>query len=296
MSEQNPMLQVTDLYKSYGDKVILDNIDLTVKRGELVTVVGPSGCGKSTMLRMILGQEAPSVGEMLIDGKPVGLPDKSRGIVYQNYSLFPNLTVMENVIRFHTLSHNPITARLKRKEFEALGMEYLTKVRLQDHANKYPSELSGGMRQRVAIAQAMMAKPKILLMDEPFGALDQGTREDLQMFLIELWLQEQMTVFFVTHQIDEAIYLGSRLVLLSQYYTDDRGSTAHDRGAKIVMDMDLSHISLNSGSRMQQEVVQLEEQILEKGFDPNFLQHVRDFDLSHGDSWQTLTDQEHSNN
>lgn len=292
MSES--ILQVTDLYKQYGDKVILDNIDLTVSKGELVTVVGPSGCGKSTMLRMILGQEAPSEGEMLIAGEPVGLPDQTRGIVYQHYSLFPNLTVMENVIRYHTLSHNPITAFLKRKEFEEMGMEYLKKVRLQDHANKYPAELSGGMRQRVAIAQAMMAKPKILLMDEPFGALDQGTREDLQMFLIELWEQEQMTVFFVTHQIDEAIYLGSRLILLSQYYTDDRGQSAGDRGAKIVMDKDLSHISLSSGSRMKKEVVELEQLILDKGFDPKVLQHANEFDLSHKDSWQTLTDDESS--
>ncbi len=289
---KTPILQVTDLYKSYGDKVILDNIDLTVSEGELVTVVGPSGCGKSTMLRMILGQEAPTEGEMLIAGNPVDLPDQTRGIVYQNYSLFPNLTVMENVIRYFTLSHNPISAKLRQKEFEELGMEYLRKVRLQDHADKYPSELSGGMRQRVAIAQAMMAKPKILLMDEPFGALDQGTREDLQTFLIELWQEEAMTVFFVTHQIDEAIYLGSRLILLSQYYTDDRGEMHEHRGAKIVMDKDLSHISLSSSARMQQEVVELEQLILERGFDPKHLQHVRDFDLNHSDSWQTLTDGE----
>lgn len=289
---KTPILQVTDLYKSYGDKVILDNIDLTVSEGELVTVVGPSGCGKSTMLRMILGQEAPTEGEMLIAGNPVDLPDQTRGIVYQNYSLFPNLTVMENVIRYFTLSHNPISAKLRQKEFEELGMEYLRKVRLQDHADKYPSELSGGMRQRVAIAQAMMAKPKILLMDEPFGALDQGTREDLQTFLIELWQEESMTVFFVTHQIDEAIYLGSRLILLSQYYTDDRGEMHEHRGAKIVMDKDLSHISLSSSARMQQEVVELEQLILERGFDPKHLQHVRDFDLNHSDSWQTLTDGE----
>lgn len=289
---KTPILQVTDLYKSYGDKVILDNIDLTVSEGELVTVVGPSGCGKSTMLRMILGQEAPTEGEMLIAGNPVDLPDQTRGIVYQNYSLFPNLTVMGNVIRYFTLSHNPISAKLRQKKFEELGMEYLRKVRLQDHADKYPSELSGGMRQRVAIAQAMMAKPKILLMDEPFGALDQGTREDLQTFLIELWQEEAMTVFFVTHQIDEAIYLGSRLILLSQYYTDDRGEMHEHRGAKIVMDKDLSHISLSSSARMQQEVVELEQLILERGFDPKHLQHVRDFDLNHSDSWQTLTDGE----
>ncbi len=288
-SKNEPMLEIHDLYKSYDGKVILDNIDLTVRKGELVTVVGPSGCGKSTLLRLILGQELPTSGKLLIDGQQVGLPDASRGIVYQHYSLFPNLTVMENVIRYHTLSHNPITARLRRKEFEAMGMEYLIKVRLQDHANKYPHELSGGMRQRVAIAQALMAKPKIMLMDEPFGALDQGTREDLQMFLIELWEQEQMTIFFVTHQIDEAIYLGSRLSLLSQYYIDDRGEECTDRGAKIVLDKDLSHISLNSGSRMQQEVVELEEVILRKGFDQKFLQHVNDFDLHHNDSWQTLT-------
>lgn len=297
-----PLLQVKDVYKQYGDLTVLCNIDLNVDAGELVTVVGPSGCGKSTLLRLILGQEQPTRGDIIIDGKPVALPDQSRGIVYQHYSLYPNLTVLQNVIRSKAFATNPVNAFLKRKEYEKDAEEILRTVRLWEARHKYPHELSGGMRQRAAIAQALFAEPKILLMDEPFGALDTGTRSDLQAFLVELWEKRNMTIFFVTHDLDEAVELGSRLICLSQFYTDDRGTTK-DRGAKIVMDADMSHIPINGDSKHRDDVIELRQQIFQQGFDPTHIQHVRDFNLTHKNSYQTLTPEEcrvngvpHSNN
>lgn len=287
------LLSVEDVYQEYGPKRVLGNIDLRVSQGELVTVVGPSGCGKSTLLRLILGQEQPTTGNIFIDGSPIGLPDKERGIVYQHYSLFPNLTVLENVIRSFTLSVNPITAFFKKKEYTELASETLRAVRLTDSMHKYPHELSGGMRQRAAIAQALIAKPKILLMDEPFGALDTGTRADLQAFLIELWQRENMTIFFVTHDLDEAIQLSSRMICLSQFYTDDRGKTDR-RGAKIVYDADMSYIPFSSDAKHRQEVRRIRDDVFQIGFDPTHLQHVRDFNLTHTDSYQTLTLEEDS--
>jgi NitT/TauT family transport system ATP-binding protein len=287
------LLEINDVYKEYGPKRVLGNIDLRVNAGELVTVVGPSGCGKSTLLRLILGQEQPTAGNISISGEPIGLPSKERGIVYQHYSLFPNLTVLENVQRYLTLKVNPLTAFLKKSQYAEQVKDILHTVRLYDAMHKYPHELSGGMRQRVAIAQALVAKPKILLMDEPFGALDTGTRTDLQAFLIELWQREKMTIFFVTHDLDEAIQLSSRMICLSQFYTDDRGITDR-RGAKIVYDADMSHIPFSTDAIHRNEVRRIRDDIFDIGFDPTHLQHVRDFNLTHKDSYQTLTIEEDS--
>jgi len=280
--QSSPLLQIDSVYKEYGEKRILGNVDLRVSKGELVTVVGPSGCGKSTLLRLILGQEKPTTGTIAIDGNPVDLPDKNRGIVYQHYSLFPNLTVAENVMRSLTLNVNPLVARYNRSQYNSQIGDILHKVRLYDSMHKYPHELSGGMRQRAAIAQALVAKPKILLMDEPFGALDTGTRSDLQAFLIELWKQEEMTIFFVTHDLDEAIQLSSRMICLSQFYTDDRGETDR-RGAKIVYDDDMSSIPFSTDAVHRQEVIKIRETVFETGFNPQHLQHVKDFNLNHND-------------
>jgi len=289
--KNSKLLHIEDVYKEYDGNRVLGNVDLRVEQGELVTVVGPSGCGKSTLLRLILGQESPTTGNLYIDGQPIGLPDNNRGIVYQHYSLFPNLTVLENTIRVFTFGVNPLTAFLNRKEYSDLAQYTLETVRLWDAKNKYPHELSGGMRQRAAIAQALIAKPKILLMDEPFGALDTGTRSDLQSFLVEMWERENMTIFFVTHDLDEAIEISSRMICLSQFYTDDRGDIDY-RGAKIVYDADMKHIPLDSGAKYRDDVIQLREKIFEVGFDPTHNQHVRDFDLNHEDSFQTLTNDE----
>ena len=186
-------LMVDDVYKAYGDKQILENVDLRVREGEFCSVVGPSGCGKSTLLRLILGQEKPDSGHVLIDGRPVSNPNQDRGIVFQKYSLFPNLTVLQNVMMYFRMNSS-VFAKPAQSEIDE-AMHYLKRVHLQDSPHKYPHELSGGMQQRAAIAQALIAKPKILLMDEPFGALDPHTREDLQLFLLECWKRSHSRPF-----------------------------------------------------------------------------------------------------
>ena len=287
-------LHIEDVYKSYGNKVVLDNIDLSVSAGELCTVVGPSGCGKSTLLRLILGQEMPNSGRVEIDGNMVSLPNPNRGIVYQKYSLFPDRTVLQNVLmgRLFTQGQwwNPF---YRNKTHEEEAMEYLARVRLENAAHKYPHELSGGMQQRAAIAQALILKPPILLMDEPFGALDPDTRDELQIFLLELWEKENLTVFFVTHDLVEACYLGSRLLVLSQYYSDDRGEgDSVNRGGRIVADHMLPQVATSTEVKESTEFQQLIRQVRDEGFDPQLRQHVKDFNLNHEDSFQTLLKEE----
>lgn len=292
--QENYLLHIDSVYKQYGSKVILDNIDLSVDKGEFCTVVGPSGCGKSTLLRLILGQEFATEGMLYIDGKTVSTPNTERGIVFQRYSLFPNLTVLGNVVLGLKFSHSWLQWFSKRKEHISEAMEFLRRVGLDAHAHKYPHELSGGMQQRVAIAQALIMKPKVLLMDEPFGALDPQTREDMQLFILELWEKEEMTIFFVTHDLEEAVYLGTRIFVLSQYYTDDRGQTDVNRGAKIVADHSLKQVANASSIKHDPHFVELIESIRKAGFDSDHIQHVKEFNLHHPDAFQTLTSDEHN--
>jgi NitT/TauT family transport system ATP-binding protein len=288
-------LLIQDVHKSYGTKTVLEDIDLAVRQGELCTVVGPSGCGKSTLLRLILGQEEPSSGHLFINGKPVGLPDTDRGIVYQRYSLFPHLTVLDNVVLGQTLRLSPWTARRRRKTFVAEAMHYLERMRLAEHAHKLPSALSGGMQQRVAIAQALLGKPQILLMDEPFGALDPATREEMQLFLLELWENSGMTIFFVTHDLEEALFLGSRIFVLSQFYIDARGNGKEiKRGAKVVADHHLQRQAGATTVKRNQEFQDLLESVRRDGFNPEHLQHIDEFNLRHPDSFRTITEGEGS--
>jgi NitT/TauT family transport system ATP-binding protein len=294
MTDQ-PVLRILDVYKSYGEKLILDNIDLSVKAGELCTLVGPSGSGKSTLLRLILGQELPTAGELHIDGRPVGFPDPSRGIVFQRYSLFPHLTVLENVALGANLEAGLLERWRLRRQIRDHAMTYLERVRLGEHGDKYPHELSGGMQQRVAIAQSLIKRPRVLLMDEPFGALDPDTREEMQIFLLELWEETRMTVFFVTHDLEEAAYLGTRILVLSQYYTDDRGREAR-RGAKLVCDYQLPRGVASTETKHRSDFLELIESIRKEGFSPEHLQHVGEFNLRHPDAYQTLTEEEHRNN
>ncbi len=286
-----PHLHIEDLYKSYGGKMILDNVDISVAAGEFCIVLGPSGCGKSTLLRLILGQEEPDSGRIEIHGDPAGFADPRRGVVYQRYSLFPHLSVLDNV----TLGLKMASSnwRAGRAAAEEQAKEFLLRVRLDESIHKYPHELSGGMQQRVAIVQSLITKPSILLMDEPFGALDPSTREDLQLFLIELWEQIGMTVFFITHDVSEALFLGTRLLLLSQYYSDDRhafGENCH--GAKIVMDLALNNKAVGVRAKDDAEFARLKKEIMMQGYDPAHLQHVESFDLHHPHSFQTLTPEE----
>ena len=293
VAETVPFLEVRDVYKSYGDKLVLDNIDLSVARGELCCVIGPSGCGKSTLLRLILGQERATGGQLLIEGEPVGWPGVDRGVVYQRYSLFPHLTVLENVTLGRRLGCGLFEFRRRRAEFEEEAKGYLAEVGLTGHGHKHPHELSGGMQQRVAVAQSLILQPKILLMDEPFGALDPGTREDVQLFLLELWERHGMTIFFVTHDLEEAAFLGSRLIVLSQYYRDDRGEGA-ERGAKIVSDQRLHSrdTALATRAKQTEAFAEMVTRARQAGFDPEHLQHATEFDLAHPHSYQTLTTEE----
>ena len=287
-------IHLEDVYKGYGDKVVLDNIDLQVNQGELCTVVGPSGCGKSTLLRLILGQEKPDQGKVLIDGKPVTRPNIDKGIVYQRYSLYPNMSVLDNVVLGKVFCEgqwwNPFASK---KAFKEEAMHYLERVRLADAAHKFPHELSGGMQQRAAIAQALILRPPILMMDEPFGALDPDTRDELQIFLLELWEKEQVTIFFVTHDLTEACFLGTRLLVVSQYYTDDRGEHSKERGGRIVADHQLPAVASSSEVKHSPEFMQLIESVREEGFDPRKRQHVSEFNLQHPSSFQTLLVSEH---
>lgn len=286
-------LHIEDVYKSYDSKVILDNIDLSVSSGEFCTLVGPSGCGKSTLLKLILGQEMADKGTIMINDRPVALPNTERGVVFQRYSLFPHLTVLENVMLGSFLKSgqwwNPF---YKDKTAEQEAMLFLEKVRLEDAYNKYPHELSGGMQQRAAIAQALITRPPVLLMDEPFSALDPDTREDLQLFLLELWEKENLTIFFVTHNLEEACFLGSRLLVLSQYYTDDRGKGAPSRGGKIVADYPLPKVANSTAIKQSDVFKQLISNVREEGFNPELRQHVNDFNLNHSDTFFTRTPEE----
>ncbi|WP_339137762.1 MAG: ABC transporter ATP-binding protein [Candidatus Electrothrix sp. GW3-4] len=293
MSSDPGFLQIIDVYKAYNGKVILDNIDLQVSRGEFCTVIGPSGCGKSTLLRLIIGAEVPTTGKVLLEQKNVGHPDIHRGIVFQKYSLFPHLTVLDNISLGLRLGGRPGSKEMSRKEIHEEAMAMLEKIRLAEHGKKYPHELSGGMQQRVAIGQSLIMKPKILAMDEPFGALDPDTREDMQLFLVELWEKEHMTIFFVTHDLEEAAFLGTRLVVLSQYYTDDRGNGRQvNRGAKITADYQPPPTVSNTAIKQSREFTELIACIRREGFDPDFLQHASEFKLMHPDSFQTLTREE----
>lgn len=287
-------LHIEDVYKSYGEKTVLDNVDLRVDTGELCTLVGPSGCGKSTLLRLLLGQEFADSGRIHINYEPVGYPDTHRGIVYQQYSLFPHLSVWDNIMLGPRMRGGPWWLPWRTDKNDVLFAEkILEKLRLTDARNKYPTELSGGMRQRVAIAQALVTRPPVLLMDEPFGALDPDTREQMQLYLMELHEEHKLTIFFVTHDLEEACYIGTRLLILSQYYSDDRGSgEGVRRGAKIVGDYALTKEYLPTTEKQSDEFKKFVSMVRQTGFNPEHRIHLRDFNLRHRHSFRTLREDE----
>ena len=192
-----------------GDLLALDRVDFQAHRGEFVSIVGPSGCGKSTLLYIVAGLMAASDGRVLVDGTAIAGPSPDRGLVLQNSSIFPWRTVEDNV------AFGPQMAGLSRPERSALVARYLEMVGLTKFAKFHPRELSGGMKQRIAIAQMLACSPSIFLMDEPFGALDSLSREVLQDQLLQLWERDRKTVLFVTHSIDEAVLLSDRVVVMS---------------------------------------------------------------------------------
>jgi NitT/TauT family transport system ATP-binding protein len=192
-----------------GEVIALSNIDLAIQKGEFVCLLGPSGCGKSTLLNAIAGFSTPTLGTITVDGKPVLGPGPDRGMVFQEYALFPWMTVAQNV------AFGLEIKGLKRADVNARVAELLAMLKLTDFADRFPKDLSGGMRQRVAIARVLALDPPVLLMDEPFGALDSLTRRSLQDELLRIWAQMKKTIIFVTHSIEESIYLADRIVVMT---------------------------------------------------------------------------------
>ncbi len=213
IDERPVRVKIDNVIKKYngrnGEMVALNGVSLDIHDNEFICVVGPSGCGKSTLLNIIAGLLEPTEGKVYCDGKEVTGTGTERGVVFQQYALFPWLTVRKNVM--FALEMRGI----KGKEAKEKAMEYLEMVDLGKFADSYPKELSGGMKQRVAIARAYAAEPDVLLMDEPFGALDAQTRTQLQTELLETWEKHNKTCFFITHDVDEAIILAQRVVIMS---------------------------------------------------------------------------------
>ncbi|MFG2500606.1 ABC transporter ATP-binding protein [Streptomyces sp. NPDC048441] len=209
----NSKIAFRDVVKTFPLKgaafTALDGVSLDIADQEFVTVVGPSGCGKSTLLSMAAGLQEPDSGSVLVDGTPVSGPGPDRGVIFQQYALFPWLTVRQNVEFGLKLASVPAAER-RRRTGQAIAL-----VGLSDFADALPKTLSGGMKQRCAIARAYAVDPQVLLMDEPFGALDALTRVQLQDQLLETWSQEKRTVLFITHDVDEAVYLASRVVVMA---------------------------------------------------------------------------------
>ncbi|KUM41912.1 ABC transporter ATP-binding protein [Pseudomonas sp. EpS/L25] len=235
-------IEARNVWQEYGDQVVLERLDLQVAEGEFCTLVGASGCGKSTFLRLLLGQERPSRGSLRLAGEPLPAePDPSRGVVFQRYSVFPHLSVLDNVALGLELPRSPLLGRLfgqARREARERAAALLVKVGLGHALERYPSALSGGMQQRLAIAQALIMQPRMLLLDEPFGALDPGIRKDMHALLLELWQETRLTVFMVTHDLAEGFSLGTRLLVFDKIRHDPQAPGAY--GARITYDIPLN--------------------------------------------------------
>jgi NitT/TauT family transport system ATP-binding protein len=247
MTCASPVLECRKLAQRYrvrgGHQTVFEDLDLTITNHQFISLVGASGCGKSTLLRLVLGSEQPWKGTLRSNGLPITHPDRTRGIVFQKYSLFPHRTVIENVMFGLELANTYLVQKWltwpwyrtrHHRQFRDHAMHHLDQVKLTDHADKYPHQLSGGMQQRVAIAQALIMKPSILLMDEPFGALDADTRESLQRLIVSAFRNLNTTIFLVTHNLEEALYVGTRLLVFAR---DARRPAA---SARIVIDQPIT--------------------------------------------------------
>lgn len=234
-------LTLKNVWKEYGDQVVLENVSLDIAPRSFVALVGPSGCGKSTLLRLLLGQEPVTRGTITLDG--TALPDEpgpDRGVVYQRYSVFPHLTVLGNVMLGPDLRASRFWGRSfgsKRHGLRDDAQQMIADVGLSGSEEKYPAQLSGGMQQRLALAQALIMKPRVLLLDEPFGALDPGIRTDIHHLMKRLWHDLPMTVVMVTHDLREAFTLGTRVVALGR--TRTRTEEVERYGASITKDIDI---------------------------------------------------------
>ena len=282
------VLECRDVGHWFGKNRVLQDINLRISAGQIIAVVGPSGCGKSTLLRAILGTHPPNAGQVLADGRPVRRPGRDVGIVYQDYSLYSYLTCLENVAFGLMLDETSLFDRAFRrgkwrslkKQHHEKAMALLEKVGLASAAGRYPSEMSGGMRQRVAIAQALIMQPKILLLDEPFGALDEATREELQLMLLHLYEENleakkqgvaaPYTILIVTHELNEALYVSDRVLGLSQYHQAGKGGATivYDKKAPVFRPGDLRDFERFEAQK---------EQLRQAVFEPEVVQHHAEY-------------------
>jgi nitrate/nitrite transport system ATP-binding protein len=211
----SPFLEIKNVSKVYptptGNYTVLENVDLAVQEGEFICLIGHSGCGKSTLLNMISGFTDPTTGIVNLEDNPIVEPGPDRMVVFQNYALLPWKTAYENV----HLAVQTVFPKLSKAEWKTITDEHIEMVGLTEAADKRPNELSGGMKQRVSIARALAIRPKVLILDEPFGALDPSTREELQDELLAIWRDHKITVLMITHDIDEALYLADRVVMMT---------------------------------------------------------------------------------
>lgn len=240
------LLSLRDVWVEYGDKIVLERMNLDIAAGSFVSIIGPSGAGKSSLLRIILGQEIPTRGTIFLDGVPLAPecgPD--RGVVFQRYSVFPHLSVLRNTVFGLECAQAPLSARLfgaARRAAMDEAVEMLNAVGLGDNLHLYPAQMSGGMQQRLAIAQALIKRPRILLLDEPFGALDPGIRTDMHALITRLWRDYSLTIIMVTHDIREAFALATRVVALDKRRHDPHAP--HRFGATAVYDIPLRNRTL----------------------------------------------------
>jgi NitT/TauT family transport system ATP-binding protein len=246
-----PLLEVSNLDKTFNADnrtvIAIDDLSLAIDEHEFVSIVGPSGCGKSTFLHIIGGFEPASGGEMRLNGRPIGPPGPDRGMMFQDLSLFPWLTAIENVA--WPLEMKKLPKKLPKRERLAKAAEYLDLVHLSRFADLYIGQLSGGMKQRVALARLFALDPEILLMDEPFGALDSQTRELLQEELQSIWRRARKTALFVTHDIDEAIYLGTRVIVFTA------------RPGRIKADIRIPNVDRSGDYRKSEEYLRLRAEV-----------------------------------
>jgi NitT/TauT family transport system ATP-binding protein len=254
---RNPMIQICNVWKEYDNNIVLERLNLTVCEGEFISIVGASGCGKTTFLNMLLGTEHQSRGEILLDGHPLSRePGIERGIVFQKYSVFPHLTALENVMIGLEFTAGGITNQLfgrsagqRKRQAWQQARDMLAQVGLSHAEHQYPHQLSGGMRQRLSIAQSLVKQPRILLLDEPFGALDPGIRKDMHALVRNLWQQQHLTVFMITHDLSEGFLLGDRIWVFDHPRIDPQ---AQERfGAQVTFDIPLHKQTLSQSDLCQ---------------------------------------------
>ncbi|HVQ64666.1 MAG TPA: ABC transporter ATP-binding protein [Terriglobia bacterium] len=254
---EEPIVEFRNVSVKFGSFVALHDLSFVVEdipdRGEFISMIGPSGCGKSTVLNLIAGFLKPTEGEVLVGGKPVNGPGRDRGMIFQQYSSFPHLTVLRNVMFGLEINKQDIgmdyPARLKRAQ------ELIEQVGLKGHEQKYPHQLSGGQQQRVAIARTLATEPRILLMDEPFSALDEPTRLEMQELLVDLWYRIHPTIFCVTHSVTEAVYLSERLWIL----THAPGQIAYDIRDALPPSVGISPLAAQERSEFKKAAVVVTE-------------------------------------